>query len=61
MNPEMIDERVAKEELKRIVDSYEIYTDEMKEKLKGIIESGKQPEEIFEQMIAYFSTMQSAK
>ena len=31
----------AKEELKRIVDSYEIYTDEMKEKLKGIIESGK--------------------
>lgn len=58
MNPEMMDEREAKEALKRVVDSYPVYTDEMKEKLKGIIESGKQPEEIFEQLIAYFSTMQ---
>lgn len=58
MNPEMMDEREAKEKLKSIVDSYPVYTDEMKEKLKDIIESGKQPEEIFEQLMAYFSTIQ---
>ncbi len=58
MSQEIIDERVAKDMLKRVVDSYPVYTEKMRNELKEIIESGKEAEEIFEALTAYFATLQ---
>lgn len=57
MNPEKIQEHMAKETLKQIVDNTPTYTDRMKQDLKIIIDAGRSSEEILEAILAYFAAM----
>lgn len=55
MNNRDVQEHIAKEALKRIVDNGPNYTEEMKQDLKSIIDVGKSANEILQEMLTYFA------
>lgn len=58
MNQNEMNEHMAKEAMKSIVDNSLNYTHQMKQELKSIIEAGRSPEEICKAMLTYFATRQ---
>ena len=58
MNQDKLNEHMAKEAMKHIVDDSPNYTNQMKQDLKSIIDSGRSPEEICKAMLSYFATLQ---
>lgn len=57
MNQNEMNEHMAKEALKRIVDNSPNYTYQMKCDLKSIIDVGRSAEEIAKAMLTYFATL----
>lgn len=55
MDQEKMNEHVAKETMKRIVDNSPNYNDNVKHDIKVIIDMGKTPEEILEAVLSYFA------
>lgn len=55
MNREKMQEHIAKEMLKKIVDNSPNYTERMKYDLKMIIDAGTTPEEVLKVTLSYFS------
>ena len=55
MNQKRMQEHLAKEALKRIVDNSPNYTEQIKQDLKNIIDAGNTPEEIAEAILMYFA------
>ena len=58
MNQDKLNEHMAKEAMKHIVDNSPNYTHQMKQDLKVIIDAGRSPEEICKAMLSYFATLQ---
>ena len=58
MNQNKLNEHMAKEAMKHIVDNSPNYTHQMKQDLKAIIDAGRSPEEICKAMLSYFATLQ---
>lgn len=56
MNQDKMNEHIAKEAMKNIVESSPNYTNQMKQELKSIIETGRSPVEICTAMLTYFAT-----
>lgn len=57
MNQNEMNEHMAKEAMKSIVDNSPNYTRQMKQELKSIIDAGQSPEEICKAMLAYFAAL----
>lgn len=57
MNQDKLNEHMAKNAMKRIVDNSPNYTHQMKQDLKTIIDAGRSPEEICEAMLKYFAAL----
>lgn len=55
MDQKKINEHIAKETMKRIVDNSPNYDDNVKRNLKAIIDLDKSPEEILEAVLSYFA------
>ena len=55
MNQKRMQEHLTKEALKRIVDSSQNYTEQIKQDLKNIIDAGNTLEEIAEAILMYFA------
>lgn len=55
MDQEKMNEHIAKETMKRIVDNSPNYNDNVKHDIKAIIDMGKTPEEILEAVLSYFA------
>ena len=57
MNQDKLNEHMAKEAMKHIVDNSPNYTNQMKQDLKSIIDAGRSPEEICKAMLTYFASL----
>ena len=57
MNQDKLNEYIAKEAMKSIVDNSSNYTNQMKLELKLIIDAGRSPEEICKAMLTYFAAL----
>lgn len=57
MNQDKLNEHMAKEAMKHIVNNSPNYTPQMRQDLEIIIDAGKSPEELCKAILTYFATL----